>query len=138
MLTTKQIENMMKHDRNFIGVYPIDRLPVVILPKPAGIIINLDESYKQGSHWVAVKFEPLKPGIYFDSFGRQPPEKIIAFMERNATSWIASDKIYQAEDTTLCGYYCILFLSYETKRFLKMMRSCDFIHNQNKIKIMFT
>ena len=138
MSTTTQIENMMKHDDKFIGVYPIDRLPVIILPKSTTIIINLDESYKRGSHWVAVKFEPSKPAFYFDSFGRYPPEEIITFMERNAKSWIASDRIYQSEDSTLCGYYCILFLSCKTNRFFEMMRSCDFVYNQSKIKSMFT
>lgn len=137
MLTTSQIEKMMEYDRNFIGVYPINRLPIIILPKKCGIIINLDEHYKEGSHWVAVKFEPQRPAFYFDSFGRRPPNAIIAFMEKNAKSWIACNRIYQSEYSSLCGYYCILFLLCKQDRFFNMMRSCDFIHNQNKIKSIF-
>ena len=127
----------MKHDKTFIGVYPIDRLPTCILPKPSGIIINLDESYKVGSHWVAVKFELKKPAIYFDSFGRYPPDAIISFMERNGKHWISSTKIYQSPYSSLCGYYCILFLLCKAENFFQIMRSCDFIYNQNKIKQMF-
>ena len=78
----------------------------------------------------------IKPGEIL--FGRYPPEEIITFMERNAKSWIASDRIYQSEDSTLCGYYCILFLACKTNRFFEKMRSCDFVSNQSKIKSMFT
>ena len=40
---------------------------------PSSDVINLDPSYKPGSHWVAVYFDRNGEGEYFNSLGRYPP-----------------------------------------------------------------
>uniref|UniRef100_A0A158P5G0 Ubiquitin-like protease family profile domain-containing protein n=1 Tax=Tetranychus urticae TaxID=32264 RepID=A0A158P5G0_TETUR len=75
-LTTLDIQNQLVKYKNFKGVYAIDKLPLTLFPKPFGIVINLDPSWKSGSHWTAVFIPIYGSGIYFDSYGQQPPEMI--------------------------------------------------------------
>ena len=106
MLNTRDLERYLDKMPSFYGVFSIDRLPFVLLPRPSSLIINLDPSYKPGSHWVCCIFKE-KSAIYFDSFGRYPPPMVETFIERNEKNWMSSEKIYQSERSMLCGYYCI-------------------------------
>jgi hypothetical protein len=48
-----------------------------------GLIINLDEHYKRGSHWVSLYFDLKKNQIYFfDSVGIEPPKRIKKFINK--------------------------------------------------------
>ena len=85
------------NDYKFLGAVPIDfdeldnlgikDLDYKKLTKEGknklGIIFNLDEHYKSGSHWVAA-FADLKKGqVYFyDSYAVEPEKRIRKFMRR--------------------------------------------------------
>ena len=93
-----QYENKYK-DFKFLGAVPIDfdDLPKLGIrdldlnglvksgKTKIGIIFNLDESYKSGSHWVAC-YSNMKEGqiYYFDSYNTQPPQQVRKFMRRLA------------------------------------------------------
>ncbi len=127
-LKTNDIYKHMKKDMFFGGVGPIDCLPTSLIIKPRSYIINLDESYKPGSHWVAVYFPVNGPAYYFDSFGRYPPDRIINFMERNSKyGWTFNIKKLQGDLSQLCGYYCIVFLRFAPNYsdFFKKFKYCD-------------
>ena len=48
-----------------------------------GLIINLDEHYKSGSHWVALYTDLLKGQVYyFDSYGKKPKKRIKQFVTK--------------------------------------------------------
>jgi hypothetical protein len=48
-----------------------------------GMIINLDEHYKDGSHWVALYTNLQKNQVYFfDSVGKKPAKRIRKFINR--------------------------------------------------------
>lgn len=48
-----------------------------------GLVINLDEHYKSGSHWVALYFDIKKNQIYFfDSVGKPPGHRIKHFIKK--------------------------------------------------------
>ena len=136
MLNTLQISEILRYIRTFFGVYAINRLPFVLLSKPGAIIINLDASYNPGSHWVCVYLSGAGEGYYFDSFGRPPPALIQSFIERNSRSWTWNHRIYQAEDSTYCGYYCILFALYGPKLY-NVLRPCMTRYNESIIKKVF-
>ena len=55
----------MKNDKNYIGTFSKDNVP--ILKNNQSTIINLANSYEQGSHWVSLKFINNKL-FYFDSY----------------------------------------------------------------------
>ena len=50
-----------------------------------GIVINLDEHYKRGSHWVSMYTDLSKNQVfYFDSYGLKPKKKIADFVKKIA------------------------------------------------------
>lgn len=90
------------------------------LPLHAGIwqnetgIVNLDNSYGHGTHWVCY-FKRKNKVNYFDSFGnlRPPIELINYFYSSNQRS---IEIVYnytrrQNMDAVNCGHLCLQFLS---------------------------
>ena len=60
----------------FKGVYPSDKIPKLNKLQPYAIL-NLDNSSKPGSHWIAVAYDDNNNNIVvYDSFGRNS-QKII-------------------------------------------------------------
>jgi hypothetical protein len=48
-----------------------------------GVVFNLDEHWKNGSHWVSLYFDILQNKIYyFDSYGFRPEKRIRRFINR--------------------------------------------------------
>ena len=88
MLTTAQLLRYLsqhkKTKRHFRGVYPLDYLPKRLLRRPSSLIVNLDEHYKPGSHWVAIYIGNRGTSFYFDPLGMQPPDQIAVFLDRNS------------------------------------------------------
>lgn len=133
MLTTIDIKRILKHVPHFKGVFPMDRLPLVT-SKPSSFIINLDASYKEGSHWVAIKFDTFGTAFYFDSYGRLPEGNILTFLERFAPrGYNYSKSKYQDDYSTSCGYFCILFILLPTNKFLTMFEKCKTEKNEQKL-----
>lgn len=103
-LSTTNIEEVMKQyedvysDFKFLGAVPIDfdDLPLGIRDldftgnfekgiTKYGIVFNLDEHWKPGSHWVALYVDVGKFQIYFfDSYGYRPEKRIRKFVKRCA------------------------------------------------------
>lgn len=92
----EQYENQYK-DFKFLGAVPMDfdDLPYIGLDKldfnelknsgktKFGIIFNLDEHDKPGSHWVSMYGDLQKGGLYyFDSYGTPPEERVRTLMRR--------------------------------------------------------
>ncbi len=102
-LSTLDINNVVSQYHNkyneflFLGAVPYDfeLLPLLDLADidfneliqenkfKIGIVINLDEHYKSGSHWVALYFDLLKGQVYyFDSYGIKPKKRIKKFITK--------------------------------------------------------
>ena len=47
---------------------------------PSSFVINLDPSYRPGSHWVAVYFDKNGVAEYFDSLAGYPPHEVVHFL----------------------------------------------------------
>ena len=79
----------------FEGVYSIDRLPKEL--KNGIYIVNSSPSDIPVGHWIAIAKK-----FFFDSYGL-PPEfyGLLPLQYNNAA--------LQAPDSSLCGFYCILF-----------------------------
>ena len=74
-------------------------------------IINLDEHYDTGTHWVAVWVNNNNNASYFDSFGVEHiPKEIKAFI--NNKNIITNIFRIQACDSIMCGYFCIGFIDF--------------------------
>ena len=88
--------------------------------KKIGIVFNLDEHWKDGSHWVSMFVDvPTKQICYFDSGGDDVPEevkKLVQRIEKQGQQLGIDFKFmknhpfeHQMEDTE-CGIYCIYFI----------------------------
>ena len=118
-LTNFEIQEYYQNEPRFNGVFSRDNLPNSI--KNGAYVINLDEYYDIGTHWVAL-FVNNNTIIYFDSFGVEHiPKEIIKFIGSNKQSSSAKARnkniianIYriQASDSIMCGYFCIGFINF--------------------------
>ena len=103
-LSTTNINDVMKqyeekyNDFKFFGAVPYDFEDLEQLnignmdldeltknTKKIGLVINLDEHWKRGSHWVSLFADLDKDRIYyFDSYGIKPKKRISNFVKRLA------------------------------------------------------
>ena len=116
-LTNFEIQEYYQNEPRFNEVFSRDNLPNNnIHPKGLGsavkngaYVINLDEYYDIGTHWVALSVNN-KIVTYFDSFGVEHiPKEIMKFIARKKIN----TNIYriQAYDS-MCGYFCIGFINF--------------------------
>ena len=76
-LTSFEIQKYYQKEPTFNGVYSRDNLPRI---GDGAYIINLDEYYDIGTHWVAL-YVQNNDVTYFDSFGVEHiPKKIKTFI----------------------------------------------------------
>jgi hypothetical protein len=88
--------------------------------KKIGIIFNLDEHWKKGSHWVSLFVDvPTEQICYFDSTGEDIPKEIMTLVERithqgkEVDIHFKFDKNYPFEHQMLdteCGVYSLYFI----------------------------
>jgi hypothetical protein len=76
-------------------------------PKNGSYIVNLADSDDPGTHWTAFYIKD-NIAVYFDSYGLAPPKDIQRFVKGKKLLY-NTDHI-QSNDSTACGYYCVLFL----------------------------
>ena len=77
-------------------------------------IVNFDEYADEGTHWVAL-FCNKSEIIYFHSFGVEHiPEEIKEFIDLplQNKNIIANIFRLQANDSVICGYFCIGFIDF--------------------------
>ena len=110
-LTNLEIQTYYQNESRFIGVYSRDNLPQKI--KDGVYVINLDEYYDIGTHWIVLHVNN-KTVTYFDSFGIEHiPKEVKKFIgNRNIISNIYRIQNY---DSLMCGYFCIGFIDYMFK-----------------------
>ena len=85
-------------------------------------VINLDEYADTGTHWIALFYNKNKI-VYFDSFGVEHiPEEIKEFIGNENIK--ANIFRVQANDSLMCGYFCIGFIDF----MLSDKKLTDFTH----------
>ena len=116
-LTNFEIMKFYKNESIFNGVYSRDNLPErnSVEIKDGGDIIILDEYSDVGTHWVAL-YAVNNNVTYFDSFGVEHiPKEIKAFIEPSLSMTTNIFRI-QANDSIMCGYFCIGLIDFMLKR----------------------
>ena len=124
-LSSVYLNKLMKdlNSKSFIGTYPINKIPKLSnYKKKISLIVNLDPSFKKGSHWVSI-FCINGQIIYFDSFGRKPNKIIYNILLRSKKKIIYNKKKVQSVLSNFCGFYCIGFIlsqerGFDLKKFL--------------------
>ena len=102
------------------GVYSIDQLDQIPVSKKMAFILNLDPSYKPGSHWVAVYIDAQhdKEINYYDSFGDEPPKRllkdikvIVDKLNPNVYLKFKVNKVkHQSVKSSNCGFFAMKFI----------------------------
>ena len=117
-LTNFDIQKYFQNEPRFNGVYSRDNLPKI---KDGACVINLDEYFDIGTHWVALWVSKASPKdvdnnnfTYFDSFGVEHiPKEIKTFISnRNIRTSIFR---IQAYNSIMCGYFCFGFIDFMFK-----------------------
>ena len=107
-LTNFEIQKYYKNEPRFNGVFSRNNLPKKI--KDGAYVINLDEYANVGTHWIALFFNRNEI-VYFNSFGvEHVPEGIKEFIRNKNIK--ANIFWLQANDSVLCGYFCVGFVDF--------------------------
>ena len=107
-LTNFEIQKYYPNEPRFNGVFSRNNLPLKI--EDGVYIINLHEYTDVGTHWIAL-FCNKNEVVYFGSFGvEHVPKEIKKFI--NNKNIIAKIFRIQANDSVMCGYFCIGFIDF--------------------------
>jgi hypothetical protein len=102
----------------FGGVYASDKLPETVDSYPKAYVANVDRSNMPGSHWIAFWFASPSHGEFFDSLGQSPETytfSFVSFLTNNCSKWTCNDRILQSPFSSVCGHFCIYFISYRCR-----------------------
>ena len=107
-ITHFEMQQYYQNEPRFNGVFSRNNLPKKI--KDKAYVMNLDEYADVGAHWIAL-FCNRSEIIYFDSFGvEHVPEEIKEFVGNK--NIIANIFRVQANNSVMCGYFCIGFIDF--------------------------
>ena len=133
-LTNFETQKYYQNEPRFNGVFSRNNLPLKI--KDGAYVINLDEYADVGTHWIAL-FCNRNEIVYFDSFGvEHVPEEIKEFIGNK--NIIANIFRVQANNSVMCGYFCIGFIEFmlagkKLNDFTSMFSAYDFEKNDRII-----
>lgn len=109
-LSNIDIEEILKSQKIKVTVYMKDELPLTL--KRGFYVINLQSStVGSGTHWTALYYNS-KHSYYFDPFGFIAPTEV----EQKLNEYTFNNKQIQNLKSTACGYYCIAFIIFMSKR----------------------
>ena len=129
-----EIQKYYQNELRFTGAYSRNNLPKKT--KDGAYVTNLDEYTGTGTHWMAL-FCNRSEIVYFDSFGvEHVPEEIKKFIRNKII--IANIFQVQANNSIMCGYFCIGFIDFmltgkKLTDFTKLFSPCDFKKNDDII-----
>jgi len=114
-LTNLELEELGKNMKIYPSVKVLLQTELTknkINPKNGNYIINLTDNVELngGTHWVALCVKNNK-AVYFDSFAGPADLDILLFMKEIKQKGY-NQKIIQAIESSLCGWYCLGFLYY--------------------------
>src|SRR6267154_4705733 len=94
--------------RAFMGVFPINKLPMKLPPRrPLLLVCNTDSSDKPGEHWGALYVD--KNGEFFDSYAEPPHRTFRLYLEKYCNSYVTNVKVIQSIISYSCGHYCVFY-----------------------------
>lgn len=122
-MNSKEILDILYNDEyvksmNFLGVFPVDRIPNTALSFPCCGVVNTKPHNHRGEHWVCFFKTSENKAVYFDSFG-YPPYNLeeIAEVLSSADEYVFNDTHLQTAYSTVCGQYTIFVLTHLARGF---------------------
>ena len=112
LLTNFEMKKYQHEPRFFNEVYWRDNVPDKITN--GAYVINFDEYSDIRTHWIVLYL--LNSNItYFDSFGIEHIPKEIIKLINNRSTIVTNIFRIQADDSVMCGYFCIKFIDFMLK-----------------------
>ena len=120
---------------SFRGVYAIDEIKSIkTVSYPSSFVINLDPSYKPGSHWVAVYFDKNSVGEYFDSLAGYPPHEVVDFLLSHVKGWQYNRMQVQELYTTTCGQFVVFYIYQKSRGLTLEVILPKYFSTHNKVR----
>jgi len=91
------------------GCFAADRIPKCV-KFPTSMVVNLERSNEDGSHWIGLFTRSASQIFYFDSYGLQPEGLVRKYMIENFEKITRNLKTFQSPFSSVCGHYCIFFI----------------------------
>ena len=98
-----------------IKILSCDELMIISMSYPFLCIVNTDERYLPGKHWICIYIDENKYCIFWDSLGLPPhsyKKYFMQFIDRYCEGYCYLNEPLQAKNTQTCGLYCLYFLYY--------------------------
>jgi len=131
-LHTEQLEYLLTHlvhtprRVHALGVFPADLAPVAALCDANGVdrcmIVNTDPAARPGQHWLAFYYDAKRRQLeYFDPFGMPLRYYVDVFRSfqscsgRSTPVEVVKGSPLQSFDSTVCGFYCLVYLHYRAQ-----------------------
>ena len=105
------LKQLLKGVKEYIGAFLVDELKKLkFKDNKFFLIVNLQHTGQQGSHWVLVVKLPFLV-LYFDPFGMLMDKRVFSLMKRvggKNLKLACNDIKYQSDESTYCGYMSAL------------------------------
>jgi len=108
MSSNIEIEEKLKDIKQFLGCFPIDKIPN--LKKNESIIINSDKHNEEGTHWMGLKISSKNVCLFFDSFGEPPNINIINSLSKQFRKLVYNSIQIQSVFSSKCGEFSMQFI----------------------------
>ena len=111
-METDQIERLLAHDPLMCHytVTAKDGLPEIVETYPFALVCNTHNADQPGELWVAMYVYDV--GDNFDPYGQAPQHVEFAnYMNEHCSEWSANNRTLQSPLSTVCGQYCVVFLT---------------------------
>ena len=80
------------------------------------MVVNLEQSNEDGSHWIGLFAKTREHIFYFDSYGidstRAPYDLVEKYLKENYNRITRNTIPFQSTFSSVCGHYCIFFIYY--------------------------
>ena len=116
-LSNIEIESFMKKYRpnTFHSVKSYDDFdPKMLHNTPFCLVVNTEPKKVQNGHWCAIFLSSSNVGVFFDSYGLEPFDRIRLFFKYNAKVTYYNQLTLQ-KNSYSCGYHCLFFLMQITR-----------------------
>ena len=147
-MNTYQLEQFMDMDTCISaisgGVLPKDLLPQQV-DKPKLFIVNCDNSFNEGSHWVVIFLLNNKMSEYFDPLGDIPNKDFSNYLTDQSDTVKVSVQKCQSKTSTNCGKFCLFYCYFRARNYsmceIQNLFKTDLLYNDalvNEFYSLFT
>ena len=139
-MDTFQIKNILskKLGSIFKGAFAREQHPSLKICTPACYVIHTKPSISPDKHGLAVYVCRNWTAVYFFWFGFPPDHtEIIKLLQKHATKWPCSTKMFQTPLIVVCGEYWVVFLlhfhRFKGLSYFLGLFNCDLLENDRQI-----